>query len=473
MASSIISQKPIDGLQSLNKHTYQLSHHLTGYLTWKVATVFCSLPPLSHERVRQLSINHLLDDHLASFSGWRVYLTRHYLVPFLDKHLPKTIEEALLKLHTVAAQEIHFPKELVHGILQDTLAYYNDVENASRLVVKNNILADSIDLSIEKALDQLAKENARSEESLLSLSTQKLLDEVIISALLSKIPGFLKLPTTCLLRAMSWTIQLLLFPFARLASPLLPTIRLADPTIEQLLMPGRIAACDFLNQLLRNLEQEWQHPTHPQLGLDKALLKRFLKAQIKIIQLSDCDSPEKLDATLKGGTLQNIADTIQDQYVLDDVCATIEEILAVAWKMIKSSTWRQRQLERFYSTMNHCFTAPNALSKRQNSPEQAVDALVAGIVRHKLSQGFTMMGKSLDKRLTPWFNWPSVKNHINNYANKYLGSSIQDTALNHLVPLACKANKTVTQKVAKFWGKPYSQRYGILHRHLLMRWLKT
>lgn len=474
MSTTAISSRITSTPNTLGGQSRLLSHHLTGYFTWKIAGAFCSLPPLSPERVRKIACDHSqLTSLLKSQEGWRAALTRDYLIPFLERYLPSVVENKLLQVAEQAGQSLPNPKVFIEESLQAVIAFYYDIECAARNVSKKEVITDTIDRSIEKALDEIAEINSRSEEQLISMSAYKLMNEVVSEAILDRTPWLLYWPTALTLRATSWARSVLISPLLNFASPYLPKQSVSDETLQNLSLPGRIIGCDFLRELEKKLKEEWRHPTHPHLGLDREILKEFLRKQIKVLEIGDKTSQEKLGGCFKGNSFRELGDMLQDQFILDEVCSTLEEIMAVAWKIVRDPLWRKKKTLHLYRLTNDTFANQSNLLKQDSDTKQAVKNLQISLFNHKIGGALKKAERKLDHYLTPLFNWSSLKHRISTSVRGYFGASIRDTTLNYSVPLAYKVSELATEKVVKLWSKPYSLRYGVLHRQILMRWIKA
>ncbi len=435
-----------------------LSHHLSGYLTCKILAGFCSLPPLDPERVRVLSIDHNYDALLQGQTGVKATLARNFLLPLLTNHLSPLIEARLLEIGETAQTKADFPAKLFNAAIERTVAYYKNVEQAARQVASEPFPTTTVDKSIEGALEQLSEKNGLSEQVLLTLSSQKLMEEVVNRSILERTPALLYWPVALLLKPIGWTVQFAVGPLVNFAKgQLSEDPSPPDKLLDRLAIPANIATCRFLHQLKKRLQDEGRrHYTSRPLKIDHELLKDYWKKELLILQIGECSSREQLAQVFKGSTFQKGLDWIQDTYALEETIKVIEEIIASAWQIAKDPAWRKRELLLLYRAMNDTFRSPQRLIGQADDVEHALDELIGVILKNKFDTMFRKNDKLTD---------------LSGYFRRFSGINIKKTAVNLITPLACSAQKEASEQFTRFWSKSYSLRFGIVHHQLLRPWL--
>src|ERR1700675_841118 len=141
--------------KTLEGQTRLLSHHLSGYVSCRVLSSIASIPKLSSKEISALCVNHRFTPLLSN--GLRNKTVRNFVLPLLEKHLPRIIQTRLLQIAGAAETEVAFPKALFHEGLRDVMGFYDDLEQACGEVARKPLLSTTLDLSIEEAMGQHAE----------------------------------------------------------------------------------------------------------------------------------------------------------------------------------------------------------------------------------------------------------------------------------------------------------------------------
>jgi len=191
----------------------------------------------------------------------------------------------------------------------------------------------------------------------------------------------------------------------------------------------RIAACRFLKEL----KQAMGRSSHPPLTLDKVLLERFMQKEVLISRLCTCSSQDQIDRVLNDNSLLQ---WVQDAFVYKGAATEMEKMIGTAWSIIQKPSWRGKEAAHFFDSLNDFFENPGLLLEQPNDVDQALQEFIEEILGQKL----------------PTF---------------------LDFVKQPIASLAIIGKKAVMEKKMEFWLKPYSLRFGLLHRQVLMRWLCT
>ena len=395
--------------------------HLSVYLSSKILGGFCEIEPLTPQRVHQIAQDSDLSSLLEGKTGWRVALARELLLPFLEKNLPEILEKKLKEARTLAKTPISFPTDQFHSTLQELIGYYSDLISAYREIAKEPYLTKPLDKAIEEKLEHMYLSEGKGEEALLILSIQKILEETIFKKTLESIPWPFKGPASLFLYSISFSLRHIL-PLFAISLPKTP-----DPVAEQMDIFVRIAACRFL----KDLKQEMRRSSPPSLSLDRVLLERFMQKDVLVSRLCTCSSQDQIDRVLNDNS---ILQWVQDAFVYKGAAKEMEKMIGTAWSIIKKPSWREKEAAHFFRSLNDFFENPGNLLEQPNDIDQALQELIEEILGQKLP-------------------------------------SLLDFAKQPIASLAIMGKKVVMEKKIEFWLKPYSLRFGLLHRQVLMRWL--
>ncbi len=453
--------------QTLEGQSRLLAYHLSGYITCRVLSSIASIPKLSDNEVRKLCLDHKFAPLLSKQGGIWNTVSKSVVLPLLEKHLPTLIENRLLQVNDAAGVIVSFPKEHFHEGLKDMIGFYDDLEQACGQVARKPVLSTTVDLSIVEALERMAQNRGQGEDELLSLSTEKILQKVFSAEVLDRTPGILQGPMSLVLRCIEWSVGFFVVPILRFFLPsLLPQNPLqGDQNLDRLAIAGKISACRFLKELKRGYEM--RTPSSPRIRLDRELFKEFLKKEIIVLKLSECRTQNDLDGVLTKDTVQKALDWISDQYVLDEVVKTIEEIVTAAWAVAKRPILRQRELLHLYKTMNDAFINPEKLLAQTDDIDQALEDLIGSVVKKKLHLVFRTGEKNIDWFFSNVRSWHEWKSWLLGHAHRFLGGTVEDLTLKHVAPIVPKVQKLMREKLVNFWRKPYSLRFGLVHRGLM------
>jgi hypothetical protein len=397
------------------------AEYLSVYLSSKILGGFCEIDPLTPQRVYQIAQEGSFSSLLDGQTGFRVSIARQFLLPLLESYLPELIEKKLKEATSVVKKPITFPNDHFHATLQELIGYYSDVIRAYRETAKEPYLTKTIDKTVEEKLQHIYLVEGQGEETLLILSIQKILEEVVFKKSLDSIPWPFKGPASLFLYSISFSLRHVLPLFARS----LP--KTSDPIADQLEIFVRVAACRFL----KDLKQEMRRSSHTPLSLDRGLLEKFMQKEVLVSRLCTCTSQEQIERVLKDNS---ILQWVQDAFVYKGAAKEIETMIGIAWSIIKRPSWREREANHFFHSLDAFFENPASLLEEPSDIDQALHEFIEEILGQKLPT--------------------------------YL-----DFVKQPIASLAIMGKKVVMERRKEFWLKPYSLRFGLLHRQVLMRWL--
>ena len=407
--------------QDLSSPNYAATNYTTIYLIAKILSGFCDVKPLTPGRIRQIAYEPNLSSLLEGQKGFRAWAARSFFLPLLEKHLPSLVETKLREARNILQAPLSFPLDFFHETLAQIIGYYTDVIYAYRQTANAPFLAVPVDKSIELSLEKIYLPSGGEEEMLFASSVQKILNEILFKQYIENAPWFARGPVAFFLHSVSYCLGVLLthLPRERPKDP--------NPMSDQFQFVMRIALCRFLKEFKRVL----QHSPHPSLGIDQQLVKTFLQKQTLISLLGLCTSQEQIQKILDDhSTLHWIGDT----FAFGHAAKMTDEMLSSLWQVIENPHFRKKEAEHFLQSLNDIFDNPARLLAQENDVDNAMRELIEEILRQKLPDSLSF-----------------IKRPVAEFAVEGL--------------------KKANEQLANFWLKPYSLRFGVLHRQVLMRWV--
>jgi hypothetical protein len=434
-----------------------LAKHLANYFTYRTVSSFCSIPPLDKDRVRLLCTEKQFDPLFSNQGGIRVIIARNFLIPLLSYYLPSIIEDKLLDMGKAAEMNADFPVNFFNDTIQRIISFYDNVEAAGFEVSVTPGLNRPIDKAIEEALERIYEKRGKKEKDLVFQTTQKLLKEIVSKAVLEKTPYLLQWPVWTVIKTVELCLHFTVEPIIQMirSEPSGTNKTPSDEFEKCLITPINILTCRFLRQLKHQLQKEaTEHRPPPSLGIDLTLLKQYWRKELFVLKIGECTNQKQVEQVFHGSTRQSWSDWLLNNFGLDKLVKTLASIISSSWQIAKDPSWRKRELELLYQSMNGTFKQPSSLLHEPDYVQSAVDELIEVVFKNELDQ---VVRRS------------KVLTFFANGAQKIFGYDAKKTILKYGVPKVCDLAEEASKAFSDFWGKPYCLRFGLLHEQVLCR----